>query len=330
MRDRGHRSLPPTSAGVGEAQHTQLTLFELEGDVSKLKKLRSDLTVAPGAANTRQALAGDWGVFERWCSDVGRQSLPAKEETVELFAVHCASELGHGVPTIERRLWSIGRTHRESGYESPCGPGVRAVVSGLARKKGRVQRGKAALTVSELRKMVGTLDGRSYAGSRDQAILLTGFSTGMRSAELAELMLSDVFVRRSGVEIFLRKSKTDQEGYGRQIGMRRGGGQLDPVAALERWIRRRSRGPGTLFGVSSRWILHVVKTAAEAAGLDPALYGAHSLRAGMITELDRQGVSLPAIMLRSGHRSFEVASRYVRTRDAYASDPLAGRAAKRG
>ena len=33
--------------------------------------------------------------------------------------------------------------------------------------------------------MVSTLDGRTRSGARDQAILLVGFSTGMRCSELA-------------------------------------------------------------------------------------------------------------------------------------------------
>jgi integrase len=78
--------------------------------------------------------------------------------------------------------------------------------------------------------------------------------------------------------------------------------------------------------VSADWIRDIVRAGVASIGLDPDQYAGHSLRAGMITEMDSQGVSLAAIMQRSGHRSYQVAARYVRHADPYAHDPLAKRA----
>lgn len=285
--------------------------------------------VGLGASRTKEALESDWRGFEGWCSHVGRRSLPAQEDTVELYAVHCASEEQHALSTIERRLWAVARWHREHGIESPCNAGVRSVMRGLARERGRLQARKEAITVPELRKMVATLDGRTYAGARDQALLLVGFSTGLRASDLAGLGLDQVRVVRSGVEVRLRKSKTDQEGRGRSLMVLRGRPPLDAVGAVERWLRFRGPEPGSFFGVCSKWPWCVVKASATAAGLDASRFGAHSLRAGMMTELDRVGASLPVIMQRSGHRSVQVAMRYVRHRDGAVSiDPLALRVAR--
>jgi len=173
--------------------------------------------------------------------------------------------------------------------------------------------------------MVATLDGRTFAGARDRAILLVGFSIGVRSAELAALRLEDVRIVKRGAEVRIGRGKSDQEGRGRVIGVMRGKGALDAVGVLESWLRRRGSAPGSLFDISPKWVWCVVKAAAAAAGLDAKRYGSHSLRAGMITALDEAGVSLPSIMARSGHRSFDVVSRYVRRRDAFVADPLAKR-----
>jgi integrase len=308
--DRGHRSQPELVRG--------------EVDLAALRKVRDRLATS-SPANTRLALDGDWRHFEAWCSTARRRALPASAETAELYAVHCAEKLGHRTGTIERRLWAVARIHKGAGHPSPLRDRVRAVLSGLARERGREQRAKAAITVAELRKMVATLSGRTFAGARDRALLLVGFSTGLRSAELAALDVSDVRVLKRGAEVRVGRGKSDQEGRGRTIGVVRGSGSLDAVGALECWLRRRGRAPGPLFGVSAKWVWCVVKAGAAAAGLDPRRYGAHSLRAGMITALDEAGVSLPAIMARSGHRSFDVVARYVRRRDAFTADPLARR-----
>jgi integrase len=318
--DRSHRSEPAPPAGDAE----QLALFDLGVDMAALRKLRDRLT-ASSPENTRLALDGDWRHFLEWCVSAGRRPLPATSETVELYAVHCATELQHRTGTIERRLWAIQRVHKGAGHPSPVRDSVREVMSGLARERGRAQRPKAAITVPELRRMVATLDGRTFAGARDRAILLVGFSVGVRSAELAALRLQDVRILKRGAEVQVGRGKNDQEGRGRVIGVMRGSGALGAVGALENWIRRRGAAPGPLFDVSPKWIWCVVKAAAKAAGLDARRYGSHSLRAGMITALDEAGHSLPSIMARSGHRSFDVVSRYVRRRDAFVADPLAKR-----
>lgn len=257
---------------------------------------------------------------------VNRKALPASSETVELYAVHCAADLKHRTGTIERRLWSVARVHRDAGLPSPLRESVRAVMGGLARELGREQRGKAAITIAELRKMVATLDPRSFSGARDRALLLVGFSIGVRASELAALDVADVRVLKRGAEVRVGRGKSDQEGRGRVIGIVRSSGSLDAVGAIEGWLRKRGRAPGPLFDISSRWVWVVVKAAAKAAGLDAKRYGSHSLRAGMITALDQAGISLPAIMARSGHRSYDVVSRYVRRRNAFTTDPLARRA----
>jgi hypothetical protein len=50
----------------------------------------------------------------------------------------------------------------------------------------------------------------------------------------------------------------------------------------------------------------IVKRAAEAAGLDPARYAGHSLRAGMLTQGYINGAGELALMRQTGHRSLEI------------------------
>lgn len=62
--------------------------------------------------------------------------------------------------------------------------------------------------------------------------------------------------------------------------------------------------------VSGRTINRIIKKRAVQAGLDPAIYGAHSLRSGFITESGRKGTQLGDAMVLSGHRTLEIAQGY--------------------
>jgi integrase len=80
---------------------------------------------------------------------------------------------------------------------------------------------------------------------------------------------------------------------------------------------------GELAPISGDAINDVVKRCVELIGLDPAGYGGHSLRAGMITAAAADGVPDSAIMARSGHKSVQTLKRYIRHADLFAFDPLA-------
>jgi site-specific recombinase XerC len=54
---------------------------------------------------------------------------------------------------------------------------------------------------------------------RDRALLLSAFARGFRRSELVGLNCNDVMLVRQGLEVTLRRSKTDQNGVGRKIGI---------------------------------------------------------------------------------------------------------------
>ena len=56
----------------------------------------------------------------------------------------------------------------------------------------------------------------------------------------------------------------------------------------------------------------MVKRYAAAAGLDPAKYAGHSLRAGLVTQAAMNGVQELAIMRQTRHKSADMLRRYVR------------------
>jgi len=333
----------PGAAPACSREPEQLALFEGLGrvDVSGLRRERAAIAEARRSVATRRAYAADWSDFAAWCAMAGRPSLPASSDTVGLYLVHLGRR-GLSVSTIGRRCAAISAVHLAGGDASPIDADVREVLCGLRRKLGvRPLHAKAAVGLAELRRMLEACP-RDLVGVRDRALLLLGFAGGFRRSELAGLDLADVEVTKPGLVVRLARSKTDQEGAGREVGIHRGRRVLtDPVRALEAWIVERGRWPGPLFcpvvrlrrdrGVAVRHrrmaaatVALVVKSAAVRAGLDASVYAGHSLRAGCATVAAELGRDAQAIMGRTGHRSEAMVRRYVRHGSLFAVDPLAG------
>ena len=64
--------------------------------------------------------------------------------------------------------------------------------------------------------------------------------------------------------------------------------------------------------LSAEAVSIVVKRCVAQLGYDPALFGGHSLRAGLATSAAAAGESERAIMNQTGHRSLTTVRRYIR------------------
>jgi hypothetical protein len=164
---------------------------------------------------------------------------------------------------------------------------------------------------ADVRRMIEALPD-NLLGRRDRALLLLGFAGGFRRSELAALEVADVLTNDDGLVVKLLRSKTDPEGKGRDVGIPYGSNPSTcPVRARQAWKKAAGISEGALFRGIDRHghlgkTLHkdsigwIVKRAAEAAGLDPALYAGHSLRAGLATQSYLNGAGELAIMRQTG------------------------------
>lgn len=275
------------------------------------------------AGNTRRAYESDWRHFTSWCTEHEQISLPATPETVALY-LSALAEVAK-VSTLTRRLSSISQAHQMAGHSSPAQHiAVRTLMAGIRRTKSTAQTGKSPVRTEELRQMVATLP-KSVTGIRDRALLLLGFAGAFRRSELVGLDRHDLQMTEDGLVAIIRRSKTDQEGAGRKVGIPYGS-QLPtcPVRAMQGWLDVIGAAEGPLFRainrhgqlsearLSDKSVALIVKRAAEEAGLDPALYAGHSLRAGLATAAANAGVSERSIMAQTGHRSVATVRKYIR------------------
>lgn len=98
--------------------------------------------------------------------------------------------------------------------------------------------------------MVNGLNG--IKGIRDRALLLIGFAGAFRRSELVSLEYHDLEWVKEGLTIHLRRSKTDQEGVGRKIGIPWGRGLICPVRSLQAWLDISSITEGKIFRLVNR------------------------------------------------------------------------------
>jgi integrase len=278
---------------------------------------------ASKAENTLRGYRADWREFCEWCEGRDLCSLPANPEAVAAYLAECAVRLKVG--TVQRRINAIAEAHKAVGLDSPTHHAmVMNTMKGIRRTKGTAPAQKAPALTDDIRAMVDPA-GDGMIGARDRALILVGFAGAFRRSEIVGLNVEDCTFGKDGLTILLRRSKTDQDSAGRKIGIPYGSNpETCPVRVLQSWIELAGITAGPLFRSISRHgqvqpgrlsgidVARVVKKLAERAGLDPAKFAGHSLRAGHATSAAIARASERSIMNQTGHRSVQMVRRYIR------------------
>lgn len=281
---------------------------------------------------TLRAYRSAWQQYTTWCERLGFVPLGAAPEVIGLYLTAGADRLT--ATTLRVHLAAIATAHRVAGLAiDPRHPRIAEVLEGITRTQAdRRPRQAAAVPVALLRRLVADQpDGP--LGTRNRAMLLLGFGGALRRSELVALRLADVTpVPGRGVAVTLRRSKTDQHGGGDSVAIAAADDPtLCALQAVNAWLAIRQpdadEAPffcalskaGRLLGraLSDKAVVRVVKDSVARAGLDPAPFSGHSLRAGLATAAVEAGAELVPLMRQTRHKSTEAARRYVRTRDQW-------------
>lgn len=295
--------------------------------------------------NTVRAYRADWEHFSEWCLNYEREPLPAAPETIGLYLGMIAPD--YSLATLERRLSSISALHRERGLPNPAkvsdGPLMR-IWRGIVRDKTRRQDKAEPLMAKDLRLVIQNLPRDPETGQltmtalRDRAVLLVGWAGALRRSELVALTVDDVkFVSGEGVNIYIRRSKTDQEGQGLVKGLPYGDHvETCPVTALRTWMQAAGITRGPIFrrfyrggsigkkAITAQYVSLILKEHAERVGLSADSLSAHSLRSGFITQAVRAGKPERRIKEHSGHKSWETFNGYVKNAASFEGNPAKG------
>ena len=325
----------------------------------------TDFTISAAAAerlinapaeNTKLAHASDWAAFERWCSTQGRVPLPATAQTLLAYVTHLIERPNPLAPaSIDRAMGSIRAIHAERGHEDqPAVRPARRVLRAYRRQwsdDGNRTRKATPVKVDSLRAMVDTCDPSTATGVRDRCVLLLGFGLMSRRSELAGLDLADVTEAAEGLDVLIRRSKTDQEARGRIVPVLAGQHpETCPVRATQAWAAMLT-GRGIVTGallrpidrhghigteqgaaghararLTGRAVAEIVRRHALMAALpDPSGYRGHSLRAGGASSAYEAGAPVAGI---AGHGGWApdspVVLGYVRAVDKWKNHPMRG------
>lgn len=288
------------------------------------------------AASTRKAYTADWGRFGRWCHDRAAEPLPAAPELVAIYLAALAAR-GQAPPSIARALAAIAHAHRRAGQVAPHraegGMVIADMLAGIRRSRPDAPDRKAAADADVVMRLLWSIEGEGLAATRDRALIAFGMALATRRSELVALDVADLDWGTKGVRVTIRRSKTDQDGTGAVVAVPEGR-RLTPLAHLRAWLAAAGITEGAVFRplwkgnrvrdarLSDHAVARIVQARALAAGLDPALYAGHSLRAGFVTSAARAGADVWKIQQVSRHKSMQVLSGYVR--DARLFDDHAG------
>ena len=285
-------------------------------------KPKPDYLDAATAANTKLAYHKDLQRFIAWGGDIPSSS----EQVAAYIGAHGAS---HKPSTLARWVASISQAHKIAGFDNPCGHiDVRRTLRGVRNEHGAKQRHVAPAVRDELIAMVKQLPS-GLAGIRDRAVLLVGFAGALRRSELAKLEVKDIHFDVRGMILSLGKTKTDQAGESDEIAIPLAKGGYCPVRALQAWLKAAGITSGPIFrrirknglvgptGLAGFSIAQIVKASVARAGLDPALYSGHSLRAGLATSSAKEHKPFYKIKAQTRHKSDVTLLRYIRDAELF-------------
>ena len=319
--------------------------------MERVERLNDRRTKIRAAARSPLTLAGyrsDWRQFTGWAAELGVTlpndpltiTEPVPVGVVEAYLLDRSDPEGVGrvaPQTLARHLAAIRWWHRQVGLVSPTDhPSLADTIAGIRRVESVPVRRAAPVYLDDLRAMAATMED-DPAGIRDRAVLTVGWWGAFRRSELVAITDADVTDDPHGVVVTLPRSKTDQEGQGREVPLHYHDGPVCPVVSLRAWRRLYVEHVldavavvGPVFAAVDRWgniagqltgraVSRIVKQYAAAIGFDPADYSGHSLRAGFVSECDRRGIGTSAVRLVTGHQSDAMLSVYTRPRSLFES-----------
>lgn len=316
--------------------------------LSKIESLAErvlDLSGSSLSTRTKTAYQADWERFQEFCIRLGLQPMPADPLTVCLWVAEMSNQ-NLRMATVNRSLAALSKFHELRGVTNPVRTeAVRSVVSGLARKIGLAPEKADPLSYSDITSMISKCRA-SMNGYRDAALLAIGWSCALRRSEIIGLNVDDITERDEGLEVLIKRSKTDQYSKGRRVGIPRAAdGKFcfcEPILAwkrtLEHTYENKRRADSSLFPgigsvgqtrfwapvrrrMSTRTVCRIVCKYTKLAHLK-GRYAGHSLRRGLATEAARCGVPPHLIKALTGHASLESVSEYIDTGRIFVDSPL--------
>lgn len=268
------------------------------------------------SAATRLAYSRAFGRFGTWCAARGADPLAGDAVAVANYLADLASA-GKATPTIRQAYAAIRAAHDWAGATLTETAELRRVRAGIRRAaadNGVAPVQAAAICTSEVQAIA------DVAGSTlDRAMVLVGFAGALRRSELTGFRWRDLDLGERVAVVTLRRSKGDQAGDGQQVVLDATGSSHCPVQALRQLAATFAGAPPSdarVFPRAGRTVSRILKRLMAKTGASVDRVSGHSLRAGLITELEGRGVPVQQIQAHVRHKDINTTIDYVRPREA--------------
>ena len=298
-----------------------------------LKSLSEALLAAKSSA-TRRVYLSRWRAFLKYCEENGLASLPTHPQIVAAYVSSINDERKEKgkkeitISYINTVIAAIAYVHKVVGlHVDMTDPIVETARRGLENiYLVRPKNQKNPILTPMLEHLVSVFDRNTLLGKRNIAILTLGYMGAFRRSELAALTVDDLTFSGKGVEVLVKKSKTDQRGEGKTKWIVRQDEELKlicAVRAVKDWLSSSQISSGYVFRdmrtnvvgstkLSGEAIASIVKRAIKKIDEDPTKYAGHSLRSGFVTDRFDHGVDIGSIMQITGHERVDTVRRYDR------------------
>jgi len=306
---------------------TELSKTESRSDLDDLVGRMRALMENARSAATRSGYARDFSDYESFCRAHALTALPPSPPVIALYLAELSTRLRPA--TIARRMAAIADATKHAGFgtEALKSFPVQETWKGIRRTLGVAPTVKSPLTAPAIRELVRACPDNSL-GRRDRVLLLVGYAGAFRGSELISIRIGHLTFspEKDAVNIFVPRSKTDQESEGRTLTLlRASSNETCPVAAISNWLRETGLQTGFLLrsvdrhgriggGLNADSVARILKRAATRANLpiNNSEIASHSLRSGLVTEASQQGISPLAVMEVTNHHTMAVVKRYFR------------------
>lgn len=241
------------------------------------------------------------------------------EDGVRKFRIH----LNRAVDSAGRPLKKITQNYHIIALRSFLKYLAKRDIKALAPEKLELakqeDREVTFLDSGELEHFLDAPKGDSIADLRDQAILQTLFSTGLRVSELVALNTSEIDLNRGEFSVRGKGSKL------RIVFLSDGA-----IAAIEKYLKKRKDADPALFvrvpkdekfekydelRLTTRSVQRIVKKYAIRAGIVGKKVSPHSLRHSYATDLLRNGADIRSVQAMLGHSSVTTTQIYTHVTD---------------
>jgi site-specific recombinase XerD len=273
--------------------------------------------------NTIRAYKSNFESFIQYCDEISQNAYPAEHQTI-IGYIKNISDGRLKSSSIKIAVASISAIHRfNSEIDHTQHSDVKIEMRRVYRTLGRFTKQAYGIPRTLLKRMIDATDD-SLRGCRNRAILLLAYDTLCRRGEIANLSMEDLAIIKSNkerkIQLTLRKSKTDPEGYGRPLYLSK-----DAELAIFEWIKKSNIRSGKLFraiygknnikkslnlGQINRIYKRLAKKIGENINVIRSISG-HSMRVGAAQDLLLNGKELTTIMNRGRWSKTDTVMRYI-------------------